>query len=116
MYAIRSYYGSLADSKRLEAKMMAFSGKCRLVSPGTGIIVYHRRWNGEKLKAGNSIDRFNYPKSVAYLPDLSRLISEFNVSEIDVPKLKTGQTVTLTIDAIPDRTFDGTISYRNNFV
>ena len=44
------------------------------------------------------------------LDDLSHLFVDVQVSEVDINKIRTGQDVSLTFDAIPDKEYQGTIS------
>jgi len=46
---------------------------------------------------------------IATLPDLSSMISKTYVSEIEVNKIKTGQQVTVNIDAFPNEKFTGKV-------
>ena len=51
------------------------------------------------------------PGLVAFqLDDLSHLYIDIAVSEVDIDRIKTGQPVTLTLDAIQDRQFQGSIA------
>ncbi|MEW6447301.1 MAG: HlyD family secretion protein [Bacillota bacterium] len=36
-------------------------------------------------------------------------LASFNVSEVDIPKIKVGQKATITVDALPDKTFTGKV-------
>jgi multidrug efflux pump subunit AcrA (membrane-fusion protein) len=46
---------------------------------------------------------------IATLPDLSKMISVTWVNEIDISKIKTGQKVTLGIDAFPEKKMEGEV-------
>jgi multidrug efflux pump subunit AcrA (membrane-fusion protein) len=46
---------------------------------------------------------------VATLPDLSSMISKTYVNEIEVNKIKTGQEVSIVVDAFPKKSFTGTV-------
>jgi hypothetical protein len=46
---------------------------------------------------------------VATLPDLTTMISKTYVSEIEVNKVRNGQKVTMTIDALPGKSWTGTV-------
>ncbi len=50
------------------------------------------------------------PGTVAFgLADLSRLFVDVDVSEVDINRVRPGQPVTLTIDAAPNRSYQGTV-------
>jgi HlyD family secretion protein len=79
-----------------------------ITAPAPGMVVYKKEWRGNKRKVGSFINPFD--RVVALLPDLSSLVSKTYVSEIDVTKVKAGQSVKITIDAFPGKSFTGVIS------
>ncbi|MCG8579481.1 MAG: efflux RND transporter periplasmic adaptor subunit [Bacteroidales bacterium] len=76
-------------------------------SPADGMIIYGNGYNGQKVKVGSRVGR--WMPLIATLPDLSTLISEMYVKEIDIAKIKIDQNVNITIDAFPKRIFKGQI-------
>ncbi|MCT4645550.1 MAG: efflux RND transporter periplasmic adaptor subunit [Carboxylicivirga sp.] len=76
-------------------------------SPADGMIIYGNAYNGSKVKVGSRVGR--WMPLIATLPDLSTLISEMYVKEIDIAKIEVGQKVNIKIDAFPKETFKGTI-------
>ncbi|WP_430809826.1 MULTISPECIES: efflux RND transporter periplasmic adaptor subunit [unclassified Carboxylicivirga] len=76
-------------------------------SPADGMIIYGRGYNGRKVKVGSRVGR--WMPMIATLPDLSTMISEMYVKEIDIAKIELGQTVNITIDAFPKKIFKGSI-------
>ncbi len=51
------------------------------------------------------------PGTVAFgLADLSRLLIDVQVSEVDIENVRAGQAVTVTLDAAPDRTYHGEVT------
>lgn len=81
-------------------------------APSSGMIIYKREWSGTKRKVGSMINPFD--RVVATLPDLTTMLSKTYVNEIDVSKLKIGQKVDISIDAIPEKKYSGSISYIAN--
>ncbi len=75
-------------------------------SPANGMIVYGFGYDG-KVKAGTRVGR--YAPLIATLPDLSSLISEMYVKEVNIAKIAVGNTVRISIDAFPDKKFTGEI-------
>ena len=55
-----------------------------------------------------------FDRVVATLPDLTSMLSKTYVNEIDVSKMKTGQKVDITIDAFPEKKYNGTVIYVAN--
>ena len=80
----------------------------RVKAPKEGMIMYARLWGGRKLKVGDQVSR--WMPAIATLPDMSVLVSETYVKEIDITKIAVGDSVEVTIDALPDNIYHGTIS------
>ncbi len=75
-------------------------------SPANGMIVYGFGYQG-KVRVGVRVGR--YAPLIATLPDLSSLISEMYVKEVNIAKIAVGNKVRITIDAFPDKKFTGEI-------
>jgi multidrug efflux pump subunit AcrA (membrane-fusion protein) len=78
-----------------------------ITAPSPGMVIYKKDRLGGKIKAGSSINTFD--RVVATLPDLSVMLSKIYVSEIEISKVKPGQTVKLNVDAFPAKTYTGKI-------
>lgn len=81
---------------------------CRVTAPKDGMVMYAKLWGGRKIKVGDDISFFN--PVIATLPDMSVLVSETYVKEIDITKIQKGDSVEITIDALPGKNYNGTIS------
>jgi len=79
----------------------------RILAPKDGMVVYKRDWNGTKITSGSQINVWN--PTVATLPDLSKMVTQTYVNEIDISNLKKGLSVNLTVDAFPDKSFTGKV-------
>ncbi|MDG1476302.1 MAG: RND transporter, partial [Vicingaceae bacterium] len=73
----------------------------KIIAPKDGMVVYKRTWDGKKITSGSQIGVWN--PTVATLPDLSKMVTKTYVNEIDISNLKKGLSVSLTIDAFPDK-------------
>jgi HlyD family secretion protein len=73
-----------------------------------GLVVYEFNWQtGKKTSIGDN----PWPgMSLLSLPDLSKIQVLTSVNEVDVSKVKTGQSVKIKLDAFPDRNFTGKVS------
>jgi len=78
-----------------------------ITSPQDGIVMYAKLWGGRKLRVGDEISPWN--PNIATIPDLSELISETYVEEIHVTRVEIGDSVEVTIDALPEKVFHGEI-------
>ena len=76
-------------------------------APSSGMVIYKKDRRGNKIKAGSSINPFE--RVVATLPDLSSMLSKIYVSEIEISKVKSGQSVKINVDAFPEKTYSGKI-------
>ncbi|MEM7575884.1 MAG: efflux RND transporter periplasmic adaptor subunit [Planctomycetota bacterium] len=84
----------------------------RIAAPQDGMVVYAsstgNRWNrGEPIAEGRQVRR---SETILILPDTSQLVAVISVPEALAPKVKPGQTTQVTVDAIPDRVFEGEVS------
>ena len=62
----------------------------------------------KNVKAGDKVDGID-SGALAVIYDLSYLKLEMNISELDLSKLREGQKVDITADAIPGEVFTGTV-------
>jgi len=76
-------------------------------APKAGMVIYKRNWDGSKLGVGGMINAWD--NVVAELPNLKEMISKTYVNEIDISKIKVGQTVKIGIDAFPEKKFTGKV-------
>jgi multidrug efflux pump subunit AcrA (membrane-fusion protein) len=98
---------ALEDGNLLVNNLQSFLAKFTIRAPSSGIVIYKTDWGGTKRKIGSSINAFD--RIVATLPDLTSMISKTYASEIEVNKVKVGQKVDITIDALPGKALTGTV-------
>ncbi len=96
------------DGNELVTALQDFLSKFTIHAPSPGMVIYKEEFNGTKRKTGSQVNPFD--KVVATLPDLSSMISKTYVSEIEVNKVKPGQKVVITIDAIPGKSLTGVVT------
>jgi len=99
---------SLRNCQELTDALQDFLAQFTITAPSDGIVIYKKEWNGTKRKAGSTVNPFD--RVVATLPDLSTMISKTYVSEIEVSKVAVNQKVIITVDALPDKSFNGTVT------
>ena len=78
-----------------------------IIAPSDGMLIYKRDFRGSKRKVGTMVTPFD--RVVANIPDLTTMLSKTFISEIEVTKIRKGQTVDITVDAFPLRTYKGTV-------
>jgi HlyD family secretion protein len=76
-------------------------------APSPGMVIYKKERFGTKRKIGSNINPMD--RVVATLPDLSSMLSKVYISEIEVNKIKPGQTVSITVDAFPEKSYNGKV-------
>jgi HlyD family secretion protein len=78
-----------------------------------GVVVYKTRWNGEKPQVGQNCWS---GETVMQIPDLNTILAEAFVPEVDIGKIKLGQPVEITIDALPGKSYSGTVKNMGTLV
>lgn len=103
---------ALLESKRQRASAIVAQTQSAIrqmtvTAPRNGTVVYVMNpWSGNKKKIGDNCWR---AERVIEIPDLSRMIANGDVDEVDAGKIAVGQRVTIRLDAHPDEEFHGTI-------
>jgi len=82
------------------------SDEFRIKAPKSGMVIYARTWRGKK-EPGSRISAWD--PVVAELPDLSDMISQTYVNEVDISRVQEGQDVDIKVDAFPDRQYTGKV-------
>lgn len=78
-----------------------------IIAPEDGMLIYRKGWDGRPMKEGSTIS--SWDPVVATLPDLAVMISKTYVNEVDIRKIKVGQTVELGLDAFPEKNLIGKV-------
>ena len=100
-----------AELRKVQAE---FSGMSKVLesfnvmAPEAGMVIYEKGWDGKPIKAGSQIQMWE--PTVATLPDLTTMKSKTYVNEVDVRKVKVGQSVEVGLDAYPDKKLSGKVT------
>lgn len=97
----------LQKAKNQLEKLQDLQKEFRVIAPKPGMVVYYREWDGQKRKTGSSVQPWD--PAVATLPDLSEMLSKTYINEVEIRKVKAGQSVTLGLDAFPDAKLTGEV-------
>ncbi|MEQ9466475.1 MAG: efflux RND transporter periplasmic adaptor subunit [Ekhidna sp.] len=95
------------DRNELEG-LMSLQKDFTIIAPQDGMLIYERSWDGKPVKAGSQISAWD--PTVATLPDLSQMITKTYVNEVDIRKVKKGQSVEIGFDAFPDKNLKGKVT------
>jgi len=87
-------------------QLNGLSGAFTVKAPAAGMVIYARSWNG-KITAGSQVSTWD--PTVAELPDLSEMLSKTYVNEVDISRVQPGQDVRISVDAFPDKSYEGTV-------
>ena len=88
--------------------MMSVANQFTILAPENGMLIYKRDWRGNKTTVGGTVSAWN--PVVAELPDLSVMESITYVNEVDIQKVKTGQHVSIGLDADSEKSLSGTVT------
>jgi len=78
-----------------------------ITAPKAGILTYFKFPWGEIIKTGSKVGPYN--SVIATIPEMTNLISRTYINEIDISKVKVGQTVKIGIDAFPEKQLSGQV-------
>jgi len=79
-----------------------------ITAPKAGIVTYFKYPWGEIIKTGSKVGPYN--SIIASIPEMSNLISRTYINEIDISKVKVGQSVKIGIDAFPEKQLTGQVT------
>ena len=87
----------------------AASQKARVTSPMTGVVIKKGVELGETVTSG--VSSFNAGTVLFTVADLKSLIIRVNLNEVDIAKVHVGQPARITLDAYPQKTFTGRVTF-----
>lgn len=76
-------------------------------APRSGTLIHLADWQGNKFKEGDNVWR---ALMILEIPDLDRMRGDGMVDEADAGRVAVDQSVTLRLDAYPDRQYRGRVS------
>lgn len=76
-------------------------------TPEDGIVMFAKDYSGKPYGKDTEINIWR--PLIATLPDMSKVITETYVKEIDIAKINQNDSVRITIDALPDKVFLGNV-------
>jgi HlyD family secretion protein len=85
------------------------SQNARIKSPMAGVVIKRDVQLGESVMSG--VSSFNAGTILYTVADLSSLIIRVKLNEVDIAKVTVGQPVRVTLDAYPQHTFAGEVTF-----
>lgn len=80
-----------------------------VIAPIPGMVVYLEIWKGGSMGKVQEGDSPWPGQGIINLPDLSEMVVKATVSEVDAAKVDSGQQVIVTLDAMPEKVYNGTV-------
>ncbi len=71
-----------------------------------GVVIYKTKWNGERFQVGENVWS---GQTILEIPNLTTIIVEAFVPEVDLGKIKEGQRAEIAIDAFQGKSYSGTV-------
>jgi RND family efflux transporter MFP subunit len=108
----RRVYWSVDHVERSEQRIEKFKEAmkaARIIAPEDGIVIFGKGWDGKKYSKDDNVSTYEFAPPIATLPDMSKVISEIYVKEIDIAKIKVGDSVRVTFDALEGTMIKGSI-------
>lgn len=105
---IREIETELRKQERELNRIKELLDKFTIYAPENGMVIYKRNRDGSKVTEGSSISAWS--PVVAELPDFSIMESVTYVNEVDIQKVKVGQTVEIGLDAMPEKKLSGVVT------
>jgi RND family efflux transporter MFP subunit len=87
----------------------ASTQKARVTSPMNGVVITKGVELGETVTSG--VSSFNAGTVLFTVADLKSLIIKVNLNEVDIAKVAVGQPVRITLDAYPQKIFNGKVRF-----
>ncbi len=84
--------------------------QARVLSPGNGLVVLTKMWMGDGVRKPKEGDVVGPRRPLLQIPDLANMQVTVNVDEADIARVRVGQKVRLTVDALPGAKFSGSVT------
>jgi len=96
-----------AALRRAEAEL----DKTTLSAPFDGLVIHHEAFRNGEMRTAQEGDTVIIHQPILSLPDLSSLIVNSKVREIDLHKIAVGQAARITVDAYPTLALQGELAF-----
>jgi HlyD family secretion protein len=106
--AARTRY-KIVEDRGIPISGDASSQRARVSSPMAGVVIRKGVELGETVTSG--VSSFNAGTVLFTVADLRSLIIRVNLNEVDIAKVDVGQTVRITLDAYPQKVFQGKVRF-----
>ena len=108
LLAARTRY-EIVEARGIPISGNATSQVARVTSPMAGVVITKGVELGETVTSG--VSSFNAGTVIFTVADLESLLIKVNLNEVDIAKVHVGQPVRVTLDAYPQKIFDGKVQF-----
>jgi HlyD family secretion protein len=108
LVAARTRY-EIVEARGIPISGNATSQVARVTSPMAGVIITKGVELGETVTSG--VSSFNAGTVIYTVADLDSLLIKVNLNEVDIAKVHVGQPVRVTLDAYPQKIFEGKVRF-----
>lgn len=105
--AVAAAQGRVIAQQAVVAQAKERRSYAQLTSPITGVVLKRAEQGGSRLQPGNLLRPGD---EILTLGDFSRVKVVVEVSELELSKIRVGQSVQVRLDAIPNQTFTGQVT------
>ncbi len=106
--SVQRAFNRLEHDRQIHAKMVDLEKQFTILAPASGMVIYKRDWQGSPLTTGGQVNAWD--PVIATLPDFSLMESITYVNEVDIEKIKVGQTAEVRLDAQNGKVLIGEVS------
>ena len=85
--------------------------KTVIIAPLDGLVIHYETYRNGQLRKPREGDTVIMNQPILYLPDISAMVVNSKVREIDLHKIDIDQPALLKVEAYPDITFHGRLSF-----
>ena len=107
--AVKGAEGSVVQAKGAYDRALTDLRNATIRSPVDGIVISREVDEGQTVAAS-----FQTPNLFTIAQDLTKMEIQTSVDESDISRVRTGQSVTFTVDAYPETRFTGTVRQIRN--
>lgn len=105
--AIKEKLEEVEEIKKGIANLMTFSEKLLVTAPSDGIVSWQRYNVGDTFEGSSTSNQWDFEILNLYNSNLMSINTQ--VSDLDVNYVQQGSKVDVTVDALPGKTFEGTV-------
>jgi HlyD family secretion protein len=95
------------EMKELERQIASLS----LRAPNSGMVIYNEVGWWDNQKKVSTGDKVNPGEPIVSIPNLDSMQVNLRVNEMDISRIKSGQRTVVTLDAYPDKKFNGVVTH-----